>query len=78
MLNRPDSLWGAMLKAKSYLRKKIHVSGNEYFYIHIPARLANDSQFPFREGDELDISVDVNKSRMIIEKVKRKHGKKKR
>ncbi len=67
-----------MLKAKSYLRKKIHVSGNEYFYIHIPARLAHDSQFPFKEGDELNISVDINKSRMIIEKVKRKHGRRRK
>jgi len=58
-----------MLKAKSHLRKKIHVSGNEYYYIHIPAKLAHDSQFPFKEGDELAISVDVNNSRMIIEKV---------
>ena len=61
-----------MLKAKSHLRKKIHVSGNEYYYIHIPAKLAHDSQFPFKEGDELAISVDVNNSRMIIEKVSKR------
>ena len=61
-----------MLRARSHLRKKIHVSGNEYYYIHIPAKLAHDSQFPFKEGDELAISVDVNNSRMIIEKVSRR------
>ena len=61
-----------MLKARSHLRKKTHVSGNEYYYIHIPAKLAHDSQFPFKEGDELAISVDVNNSRMIIEKVSRR------
>ena len=61
-----------MLRARSHLRKKTHVSGNEYYYIHIPAKLAHDSQFPFREGDELAISVDVNNSRMIIEKVSRR------
>ena len=61
-----------MLRARSHLRKKIHVSGNEYYYIHIPAKLAHDSQFPFKEGDELAISVDVNNSRMIIEKVSKR------
>ncbi len=61
-----------MLRARSHLRKKTHVSGNEYYYIHIPAKLAHDSQFPFKEGDELAISVDVNNSRMIIEKVSKR------
>ena len=61
-----------MLRARSHLRKKTHVSGNEYYYIHIPAKLAHDSQFPFKEGDELAISVDVNNSRMIIEKISRR------
>jgi len=64
----------SMLQAKSYIRKKIHVSGNEYYYIHIPSKLAHDSQFPFKDGDELRIAVDVSKNRMIIEKI---NGKKK-
>ena len=58
-----------MLQARSYLRKKVHVSGNEYYYIHIPSKLAHDSQFPFREGDELRIAVDTSKNRIIIEKM---------
>jgi len=58
-----------MLRAKSHLRKRVHVSGNEYYYIHIPSKLAHDSQFPFNEGDELLISVDVNSSKMIIQKL---------
>ncbi len=58
-----------MLKAKSHLRKKVHVSGNEYYYIHIPSKVAHDSQFPFREGDELMISVDVSSSRIIVQKI---------
>ncbi|MEM0079735.1 MAG: hypothetical protein QW118_05860 [Nitrososphaerota archaeon] len=56
------------MQARSFLRKKIHVSGNEYYYIHIPAKLAHDSQFPFKDGDELRIIVDTSKKRMIIEK----------
>lgn len=58
-----------MLTARGHLRKKVHVSGNTYYYIHIPSKLAHDSQFPFSEGDELIISVDVSSSRMIIEKI---------
>jgi len=63
-----------VLKAKSHLRKKVHVSGNEYYYIHIPAKLAHDSQFPFKEGDELTIYVDANSSKMIIQKVEKKRS----
>lgn len=67
-----------MLRAKSHLRKKVHVSGNEYYYIHIPAKLAYDSQFPFKEGDELTILIDVNSSKMIIQKVGKKSTKNRR
>lgn len=67
-----------MLRARSHLRKKVHVSGNEYYYIHIPAKLAHDSQFPFKEGDELTISIDVNSSKMIIQKVEKKSLKNRR
>lgn len=64
-----------MLRARSHLRKKVHVNGNEYYYIHIPAKLAHDSQFPFKEGDELAISIDVNSSKMIIQKLNKKSSK---
>ncbi len=67
-----------MLRARSHLRKKVHVSGNEYYYIHIPAKLAHDSQFPFKEGDELAISIDVNSSKMIIQKLNKKSLKSRR
>ncbi len=67
-----------MLQARSYLRKKIHVSGNEYYYIHVPAKLAHDSQFPFKEGDELRIAVDTTRNRMIIEKMNNKKKKNKK
>jgi hypothetical protein len=63
------ALGGAgLLTARGHLRKKVHVSGNEYFYTHIPSGLAHDSQFPFSEGDELIISVDASSSRIIIER----------
>ncbi|MEM2187726.1 MAG: hypothetical protein QXG35_00195 [Nitrososphaerota archaeon] len=59
---------GGVLTARGHLRKKVHVSGNVYFYIHIPSKLTHDSQFPFSDGDELIISVDAASSRIIIEK----------
>ena len=67
-----------MLRAKSHLRKKFHVSGNEYYYIHIPSKIAHDSQFPFSEGDELMISVDVSSLRMIVQKIEDGSGRKSR
>lgn len=67
-----------MLRARSHLRKKAHVSGNEYYYIHIPAKLAHDSQFPFKEGDELAISIDVDSSKIIIQKINKKSSKTKK
>ncbi|HDD66659.1 MAG TPA: hypothetical protein ENG52_03440 [Nitrososphaeria archaeon] len=67
-----------MLRARSHLRKRVHVSGNEYYYIHIPSKLAHDSQFPFSEGDELLISVDVNSSKMVIQKLNSGGGRRRR
>ncbi len=67
-----------MLRAKSHLRKKVHVSGNEYYYIHIPSKIAHDSQFPFSEGDELMISVDVSSLKMIVQKIEDGSGRKSR
>jgi len=67
-----------LLRAKSHLRKKVHVSGNEYYYIHIPSKIAHDSQFPFSEGDELMISVDVSSLRMIVQKIEDGSGRKSR
>ncbi|MDJ0270305.1 MAG: hypothetical protein NXY59_07160 [Aigarchaeota archaeon] len=54
------------LTAIVYLRKKIHVSGKSYYYIHIPAKIGSDSQFPFKEGDKLKMVVQPGKKRIVM------------
>ena len=60
------------LSAEVYLRKKIHVSGKSYYYIHIPAKVGSDSQFPFKEGDRLEMIIDPAKKKIILVKVDRR------
>lgn len=38
-------------------------------YISIPSAIVGDSQFPFEEGEELAVSVDVENRRLIISKI---------
>jgi len=38
------------------------------FFIYVPTELARDSNFPFKEGDTLKISIDRVKKRVIITK----------
>jgi len=57
------------LSAQVYLRKKIHISGKSYYYIHIPAKVGSDSQFPFKEGDKLQMVIDPSKKKIILTKV---------
>ena len=64
------------LAAQVHLRKKIHISGKSYYYIHIPAKIGSDSQFPFKEGDKLQMVIDPVKKKIILTKItERKKGK---
>ncbi|MEM1945934.1 MAG: hypothetical protein QXH12_06575 [Candidatus Caldarchaeum sp.] len=65
------------LVATVYLRKKKHLSGKTYLYIHIPAKVSSDSQFIFREGDQLKMTVEPAKNRIILTRMK-KSGRSKR
>jgi len=50
-----------MLEGKTRLvATTTRVSGRTYerFLIHIPSKIAKDSQFPFKSGQELVIKVD--------------------
>ena len=60
------------LSATVYLRKKVHVSGKSYYYIHIPAKIGSDSQFPFKEGDKLQLTIDPHKKKIILTKISAK------
>ncbi|MEM0440898.1 MAG: hypothetical protein QXF45_02460 [Candidatus Caldarchaeum sp.] len=58
------------LEAMVYIRKKRHVSGKTYLYIHIPSRVASDSQFRFRVGEKLRMVVEPEKGRITLQKMK--------
>ncbi|MCS7110288.1 MAG: hypothetical protein NZ956_02310 [Candidatus Caldarchaeum sp.] len=59
------------LEATVHIRKKRHVSGKTYLYIHIPSKLTTDSQFRFREGDKLKMVVEPEKGRITLYRLKR-------
>ncbi len=60
------------LYATVILRKKTHVSGKSYYYIHIPSRVGSDSQFVFREGDVFKMIVEPAKKRLVLLKLVKK------
>jgi len=43
--------------------------GKKYdkFFIYVPTELAKDSQFPFKDGDELVLKMVVNRKKSVIE-----------
>ncbi|GBC69138.1 hypothetical protein HRbin01_00831 [archaeon HR01] len=57
------------LYARVVLRKKTHVSGRSYYYIHIPSKVGSDSQFIFREGDAFKMVVEPSKKRLVLSKI---------
>jgi hypothetical protein len=66
------------LYARVVLRKKTHVSGRSYYYIHIPSKVGSDSQFIFREGDTFKMVVEPSKKMLILSKLSVKEKKRKR
>jgi len=65
------------LVATVYLRRKRHVSGKTYFYIHVPSKVSSDSQFLFREGEPLKMYVDPVKKQIILRRVTKRRVRKK-
>ncbi|MHA1582815.1 MAG: hypothetical protein ACTSYM_10050 [Candidatus Baldrarchaeia archaeon] len=39
--------------------------------IYIPADIVKDSQFPFEIGEKVLIKIDIENSRLIVEKIKK-------
>jgi len=59
-----------VLRAKGkFVNRPTHTGGKKYdkFYIYLPTDLVNDSQFPFKEGDEIEMAVDVKSRKLVIE-----------
>ena len=58
-----------MLKAKTRLLVTVARVGEktyERFLIHVPSKIARDSQFPFEAGQILNIDVDVTKEAVVF------------
>lgn len=49
-----------LLKSISKVKKKSNPVIYERYLVHIPSKIASDSLFPFRPGEELSIEVDSN------------------
>ncbi len=39
------------------------------FFVYVPTEIARDGLFPFQEGDEIKVTVDPKRKRVILEKV---------
>lgn len=52
------------------INRRTKTAGKEYdrFFIYVPAEVARDGLFPFKEGEKLMITVDADNKRLIIEK----------
>jgi len=58
-----------MLEGKTRLVVTItRVSGRTYerFLIHVPSKIARDSQFPFGPGELLNIDVDLKRNAVVL------------
>jgi len=53
-----------MLKCKSRINKS---SGNTQ-YLTIPAPIVRDSQYPFKEGEQVIINIDVERGSLTVKK----------
>jgi hypothetical protein len=55
-----------------FLNRKTKTANNEYdkFFIYVPAEVARDGTFPFKVNDALQIKIDKDRKRLVIEKAK--------
>ncbi len=42
------------------------------FFVYIPTELARDSGFPFKPGEEVEVHVDFQNKRIIVQTVEKK------
>jgi hypothetical protein len=52
-----------------FVNRPTQTGGKKYdkFFIYVPTELAKDSQFPFKDGDELVLKLVVNRKKSVIE-----------
>jgi len=53
-----------------FVNRPTTTGGTKYdkFFIYIPTEVAKDSQFLFKEGDEIKIAVDTKKRVLVVSK----------
>ena len=57
------------LKGKGrFVNRPTTTGGKKYdkFFLYLPTELVKDSQFPFKEGDLLEIEIDTKKRRLFV------------
>ena len=59
----------AMFSTESKIIKKLSGKKYESYYVPLPKKVFSDSQFPFKYGEKISISIDVDNNRVIIKKV---------
>lgn len=60
------------LKGKGkFIDRPTTTGGKKYdkYFIYIPTDVANDSQFPFRVGDIVEITVEPKSKRVVLKRV---------
>jgi len=61
-----------MLEGKGrFLNRPTTTGGKKYdkFFIYVPIGVTKDSHFPFKEGEEALIRIELNENRLIISKI---------
>ena len=58
-------------KAKGrFVNRPTQTGGKKYdkFFVYIPTEVAKDSQFPFKPGELVDISLNIKQRKVVLSK----------
>ncbi len=58
-----------LIEGKSKLVNRPRISkGKKYdsYFVYIPSKVARDSNFPFKQGDEVIVKIDPKNKQLII------------
>lgn len=47
----------------------VKISQGQTRHLSIPSKITSDSNFPFGDGEQVKITVDTDKNRIIVEKI---------
>ncbi len=51
-----------------FVNRPTTTGGRKYdkFFVYVPTEVAKDSQFPFEEGEAVEVRVDAKRKRVIV------------